>query len=892
MDDIQLSELHEAIAHLGNSHYVGEGPQDTKKQYFANREPCLASLKDLTVMLKHDRLELGHPVRVKLGELKVLPDNLVPLFQAFREDPDIAMATLRLMVLLTQNTSQGDSRLELLRHLQDCKEAFAKKDVFIIFMGILIENMEDDEEGADKDKDGGRQGLFDLVLELLRNLTAVPDPGPGDAGFTPSRGDLQKVFIQYFVDEGVLDLLQLFAEGLVAERATERKAWTLCDIVYRICTHTDPEVLTSGTREKDKNALKDLFAREQADTRLRAPVSSRHSNFGTAMMSRTAEGGMNLMTSVLDTTTVTKGGRVWRKEYKDPLARNEKKVNMFHDPFFVDLEEGSVKDHNLLNPHVRSGSDAARVMGEAVASGLRKFFEEFLPTAFSPLIHILRSTLGNPNGPRPVGFDVDENRPGGPFDRMKLLNTLSWFLEFHRHHHSAAVAAAKKAKENAPIIDIASIQGGIDLDMIQFVAARLREYGKESNMHASHLVVTLRSLAQQIKTVDVVVESKDQDTRDCGEILTQSLIKENIMANLAWVMKNYKTTSHDPRIMSYAVEVLHYILRLMRTLSERRGQKLEFQVEIMGRTLKRTTTTMEQELARLADAQVVENLFHLLEKYKRHSAALNSMLVKLIYSIIRVQRENIVVFFELTYFIRIQRIWADPLVRDRRQGKRYQEMVTLLQFILRQFFKCVETNKCAFVELLFRKVPESQKEALLQDHTAEFAAILDHYENEEYKRVLEKMGAGDSVKDLKNRQRMMLDGSLPWTEQEDQVLRDRFPIYAQHPLCAELLAAELPEDTRRTGANVRKRLVELGILSSGRQAGAAARTQNAAPKDAAEGEPAAKRARVDGGDEGVGLEGLSLENELDRLLDEAMEEDSAPPGGAPGGLADGAPGGA
>merc|ERR1719326_2888298 len=151
----------------------------------------------------------------------------------------------------------------------------------------------------------------------------------------------------------------------------------------------------------------------------------------------------------------------------------------------------------------------------------------------------------------------------------------------------------------------------------------------------------------------------------------------------------------------------------MQKITERHGAtKAEFHVERpVGAQLRRGITTVNAEIESLADANAVENLFHLLEKYKRHSAQLNSMLVKLIYMIIRAQPANIVVFFELSYFVRIHRVWSDPLVQDRKQGKKYEQMIELLRYILRQFFKCAEINRCVFVELLFRKTFEKQKDA-------------------------------------------------------------------------------------------------------------------------------------------------------------------------------------
>lgn len=32
------------------------------------------------------------------------------------------------------------------------------------------------------------------------------------------------------------------------------------------------------------------------------------------------------------------------------------------------------------------------------------------------------------------------------------------------------------------------------------------------------------------------------------------MVQEDIMSNVAWIMKNFKTSVHDPRILSYSVE--------------------------------------------------------------------------------------------------------------------------------------------------------------------------------------------------------------------------------------------------------------------------------------------------------------------------------------------------
>mmetsp|Transcript_44548 Transcript_44548/g.123379 ORF Transcript_44548/g.123379 Transcript_44548/m.123379 type:complete len:1118 (+) Transcript_44548:113-3466(+) len=909
MNELKEQELQEATTGLGNWHEA----KDLPRQYLVNRPHCLQCLKELLMDLKTPSAALVEAIHLKLGEWRTLPEHLIPLFEAYREDPEIAIAVLKLFALLTTRiqavTEKGFMQLE---YLQDYKEAFAKRDIFIVLMRLLVENMDDEEEeqGENKSAPGDRRQIFPFLLTLIRNLVSVPDPRPGDAGFTPLRRNVQHTYIKHFHNEGLFDFLLLIGESVETD-SDMVQAWNLLDIIYHICTQVNPEDLTSDRKAKDKTSLAALLERDRAAAKLLMPTASRHSRFGTAMMSRSDVGGLRILSTVHDTSVVDKGKGMWRKEFMDPKARSENKQNMFHDPFFVDLEEGSVRDHNKIYPLSRNGQDVPNDLGNSVIDGLRKFFDEFVQTTFSSLVTLLRS------GCR-AEIPGKETKQTTEYDRPKVLNFVSWILEFHRHQYAAEVARVKarrqKVKESAaeeqlPVLDVAQVQGALDQDMIQFVTARLRKYGKESNMHPSHLVIVLRALLQQLKTVSVLVESMNIENQDLGKVLFQNIVKEDVMAQLVWIMKNYKTTAHDPRILSYTVEVFHNMQRLMNTVAEREsakgGTNFEFYVErTRGLHQTRSTTSVSQELSALCDARVVENLFHLLEKYKRHSRQLHSMLVKLLYAIIRVRETNIVIFFELTYFIRIQRIVSDPVVKDKKTGKPFQEMTQLLQYILRQFFKCAEKNGCVFAELIFRKVQENPREALLENHTSEFAAILDNYENEDYRQVLDKVEAGETLNSLRAKAKAALDGTLAWSEEENQVLRDRYPVYADHPLFAELLASELPEESRRTARQVRKQLQELGLLGArfGPRESAQARAGEDPPTfhpgvdDVDDGDPPAKRQKTDGAAadsinpsgvvpgvaeavSGVAPAGVtqqddeSLEMDLERLLDAAMDSD-------------------
>ena len=69
----------------------------------------------------------------------------------------------------------------------------------------------------------------------------------------------------------------------------------------------------------------------------------------------------------------------------------------------------------------------------------------------------------------------------------------------------------------------------------------------------------------------------------------------------------------------------------------------------------------------------------------------------------------------------------------------------LLRHILEAFFTCAQQNSCVFAELpgtqrLFKRLTESPRlfrkvhEKEVVENGAEFAAILDNYENEQYRR--------------------------------------------------------------------------------------------------------------------------------------------------------------
>merc|ERR550537_1035056 len=82
------------------------------------------------------------------------------------------------------------------------------------------------------------------------------------------------------------------------------------------------------------------------------------------------------------------------------------------------------------------------------------------------------------------------------------------------------------------------------------------------------LIITLRALAGQLKIVQAVVDSHDEETKKVGIVIAQNLLYDNTLVELEWILGAYKSRSHDPRLMTYAVECTHRIAKLMKTLTD------------------------------------------------------------------------------------------------------------------------------------------------------------------------------------------------------------------------------------------------------------------------------------------------------------------------------------
>lgn len=131
---------------------------------------------------------------------------------------------------------------------------------------------------------------------------------------------------------------------------------------------------------------------------------------------------------------------------------------------------------------------------------------------------------------------------------------------------------------------------------------------------------------------------------------------------------------------------------------------------------------------------------------------------------------------------------------------------------------------------------------------------------------------------MKRAHRAMLDGTLPWSTEEDAILRDQYPLFKGHPapLRFQLLASQLPPEGRRQESQVKKRLEELGLLVKKTKEDLEGDGIQQFTEEVEENPSKKPRSDADvGGDIGQPAEEAraSLEMDLEKMLDSVMPEE-------------------
>merc|ERR1719199_1365055 len=139
------------------------------------------------------------------------------------------------------------------------------------------------------------------------------------------------------------------------------------------------------------------------------------------------------------------------------------------------------------------------------------------------------------------------------------------------------------------IVDASSVQNAINLPAIDLVRKTLETHGSSTRDKGGKnfwtLIIAFRALCCQLKMTQIIMDSSDLDTQKIGDVIGQNVVYQKSVQETVYLLTTFKSRIHDPRLLTYSIEVSHRIAKLLRDLASR-GTDVKVGTKRIKRTLK------------------------------------------------------------------------------------------------------------------------------------------------------------------------------------------------------------------------------------------------------------------------------------------------------------------
>ena len=674
----------------------------------------------------------------------------------------------------------------------------------------------------------------ELVLTLIRHLLEVPDPKLGDAGFSQSRGQMQIQLIKHLSDEGVLDLLIMFAEQVIEQPKFKNLSWLFFEIFYHICATIPPTELANYDHlfKRDLSRLLDI---ERKLVFAQVPQYARHSRFATTSVLKGVSG---LRSSIAPTVS---DGSVTQKAARNRFYR-ERKVqagdnpgdsipNLFQDPCFIDINTSSGTQELL--PSSILGKDYKDFYAD-----IKAFIDQFTETVFDPLMESIYSEI------------QQENKNLTDYDTVRVLNIIAWILDYQ----GKIIRRNRKSSQSPTVGKMAWALSQNAVDLVTREVKRHSKEAKTIRFGGANLVVALRALLEQLRLSKALGP-------DSGEAFTliDSLCYGEVYRMLTWTLRSYKPTANRAEVLKFSLECIDEFLRLIdmfegklassdkapKPLKKKAPKISQAEAELQGfefydqgysdsdvsvrssddedmdvsflETLREAKACI---MAELAHSEGIKHLFHALSLFKEMSPSTNNAIATILLRITKEKESYVAFFFQLSSLVVLYNIINDPTLRTVEEERvKYEPIILIAKLIIRKFIRVAQQNNLVLVEALFPRAKGSRGGSLFSIES-DLNAIFSNYSDEESRIILERIHNGDSYETLKAELKEQAKYSEPWTEEEDHQLMGLWEHVngasgrSKRDKINMILANVVPLEgkRRRKFKDVKLRLISLGLL--------------------------------------------------------------------------------
>eukprot|EP00808_Paulinella_micropora_P006391 g67616.t1 len=243
-------------------------------------------------------------------------------------------------------------------------------------------------------------------------------------------------------------------------------------------------------------------------------------------------------------------------------------------------------------------------------------------------------------------------------------------------------------------------------------------------------------------------------------------------------------------------------------------------------------------LHKFAHPIIIKNYIYLLEGYYHNPPELNAMVVRFLHRLAFDEELGLVcMFFQLSVFDLFDRILGDAAIQ---KDKDFRDLRTLCKKVVRKFFDMAKENPMLFCEALFWKPYMLASDLLhplpiqvsFDEELGEMDVRTVHTQRDRFGRILQRKSRDDLGDDDPANDEVKEFMPLPefvdvsysrrkWSEEEDKILTENYPLFKDSSDCFEILAQMLMRG--RSAAQTQARLRKLGVLEGGAAGGGRAR---------------------------------------------------------------------
>ncbi|EPT01958.1 hypothetical protein FOMPIDRAFT_1036026 [Fomitopsis schrenkii] len=638
-------------------------------------DECYGCLKDLKKFWRKDDTDDDRTVARIFWDTCVLPNDLVPILletagKGLLEDK-CAIACADLMAAMTWPIDLAEELKELdeeydkgvdftqltLSHLH-YKAALLRPGVVQALFGITLPCLA---KGPKERKERDIQ-IINVVLYLIRNLAFIKDL-PANLHLSADQAEfssLQSRLVKTLSETNVFDFLLTVASAATTDPMFNGWNALVLEIFYLFFRGVKPSALAADQAKEPTQKLRGLLAVEDQRRRdFRRSTATRHSRFGT-------------------TLTVTLNPKKGKAKDKDgdqaaqaepTQAEPSSQTLVLHRQQALSKDSGSIID--LLKRHKKQKGKKLDELG------------------------------------REDNLSVEA--------KLILQNLTRAFIEgcFNRPADAWSFGLVAEVTDCAWIV---------------WVLKRMRQAVEEKPKAWNELQAGIDCLTQLVLLIQAMASSPVPSEVDVADVLQQQLIYNGEVLDIAFdSIRAYKEGTQSLAYLDSSVHLAYALFRMLEVWGKKRGGRSEMYVRRKEKARRRkrgtgkeddgvpdeeeepqeeqddmiheTMFTFDMFEAKFAHPDITQTLLACVARYKEfNSADRMKRIVSLMHrQVVKAKAEGL--YFNVSTLDLFRMILADEKSLPKDQP--YKDLINLINYILRQFFKAVEEESFLVVQAFF-----------------------------------------------------------------------------------------------------------------------------------------------------------------------------------------------